>query len=275
MNTRACRCCNPDCAAHALGISAAFIITDTDRLAMKFSFQNGTNDCLIHGPAECSNLSETAVDGWGYFGVFDGTARRVWTQNSTGHHVLLNNVASLADNAAFRETCVAGEIRGLWDRHGVAAWSTDSMMLCTALKANELCATTAADSSLGECIALAAMPDGFGGGGDGRVYRAEQGVVGVNLNEFLAGTTDNNRDVGTQPVWGDRLSAITAAMEAETVRDLPVAEKKQIFDRLPEVKQARREAKEIVNTRKVVTTVTHPKRCLGDSEFCTVVGADL
>jgi len=209
---------------------------------------------------------------WGYFGVFDGTARRVWTQDAAGNHALSNSVDGLANDAAFRETCKAGEIRGLWDRHGNEAWSTDSMLLCAPVKANEVCVETS-DDNLEECIALDTIPDGFGGGGDGRIYLAGDTAVGLNLNEFLAGVTDDNRDVETSPVWEDKMAAITTAMESEAVRDLPVMEKTRIFDRLPEVKEAREQAKEIIITRKAVRMVVYPDICLGGSEFCTVIGA--
>ena len=91
--------CDIDCAANALGIDPCrvFIVADVDRRTMKFycctillhtpimkfSFHNGTDECIVHGPAECGNLSDTAVEGWGYFGVFDGSTRRVWARNST------------------------------------------------------------------------------------------------------------------------------------------------------------------------------------------------
>jgi len=251
-------------------MTANRVLTDAVRQDMTFSFRNGTNDCIIHGPTECGNWSYTVAD-WGYFGVFDGAARQVWTQDSAGNNVLLNSVIGLATDAAFRETCKAGEIRGLWDRHGNEAWSTDSMLLCAPVKTNEVCVASS-DDNVEECIALDTIPDGFGSGGDGRIYLAGDVAVGLYLDEFLAGVTDDNRDVETSPVWEGRLPAITTAMESQAVRNLPVTEKKQIFDRLPEVKEARREAKEIIIRRKAVRTVSYPKICLGDSEHCTVIG---
>ena len=64
----------------------------------------------------------------------------------------------------------------------------------------------------------------IGGGGDGRIYLAGDTAVGLSLNEFLAGVTDDNRDVETSPVWEDKMAAITTEMESEAVRDLPVME---------------------------------------------------
>jgi hypothetical protein len=261
-----------DCAAHALGINADFISTDMDRQAMKFSFRNGTNECIIHGPGECS--SEASVSGWGYFGVFDGATRQVWKLNSAGANVLFNSVDGVADNADFRETCNAGEIRGLWDRHGQMSWRRDGMLLCAPMKPNELCVQVT-DDGLQECLVLGTIPAGLGGTGNGRVYLQEKSAVGITMDEFLDGTTDDNRVVSEQPVWADVVDDIAAVMGDEAVRDLPAEDKLQVFNKIPAVQEAREEAKEIVNTRKVVTTVSYPKVCVGSSEFCTVINAPL
>merc|ERR1711957_162183 len=146
------------------------------------------------------------------------------------------------------------------------------MLLCTRMKTNELCVTFT-DDSFQECLTLGTIPANLGGGQDGRVYLQEKAVVGITMDEYLEGTTDTDRDVATEPVWQDKLPDIAAVMQDAAVVNLPTEEKLHIFNRIPAVQEAREATKEIVNTRRVVTTVVHPKVCVGGSEFCTVISA--